>query len=174
MLAVKEAVELAPWAEMVYGCDAPWWRHRQGLPRFKGIRAAYAGNGLSAAEYPGLRRILIEDKRRDEIIFAPTGSVGSGGNSGFQALNLAVQFGAMRIILCGFDMDDRGGKHFYGKNTWSLAHNPGESNFKRWQAAFNRAAEQLDGIVEVINCSPLTALRCWPVMKLEDALCTTL
>ena len=43
--------------------------------------------------------------------------IGGGGNSGFQALNLALQWGARKIILVGFDLTDENGLHWYGRNS---------------------------------------------------------
>lgn len=89
--------------------------------------------------------------------------VGSGGNSGFQALNLAVQFGARRILLVGFDMNDRGGVHWYGRNSWPMANNPDHNNFRRWIAAFEGAAPLLKSMgIEVVNLSPHSAIQCFP------------
>lgn len=152
---------------MVYGCDAAWWMHRKGLTEFHGLKVCYAGNNL--AGYPEIRRIEI-DKHTDKLLFE-TGKTGSGGNSGFQALNLAVQWGARRILLIGFDMTDASGVHWYGRNSWHQANNPNESNFKRWIAAFGAAAPVLAKMgVEVINCSVHSAMKCFPRRSIEDAL----
>jgi hypothetical protein len=43
VVAIKESVDLCPWADMVYGCDPAWWRHRQGLPKFTGLKVAWSG-----------------------------------------------------------------------------------------------------------------------------------
>ena len=153
---------------MVYGCDGPWWKHRNGLPEFKGLKACFGGNDL--AGYKDIRRISI-DRRKDEILLQHVGLVGSGGNSGFQALNLAVQFGAKRILLIGFDMSLSGGVHWYGPNKWQGANNPNDSNFKRWIDAFHGSASLLESMgIKVINCSPFSALQCFPKMSIEDAL----
>jgi hypothetical protein len=103
--------------------------------------------------------------------FDRLGVIGGGGNSGFQALNLAVQFGARRIILIGFDMSDAGGVHWYGRNNWQMANNPNSSNFMRWTAAFDRAAPVLEQAgVEVVNAAPHSALRCFKRTSVADAL----
>src|SRR4051812_34150462 len=39
-IAIKENYDIAPWADVVYGCDAAWWRNRNGLTDFKGIKVA--------------------------------------------------------------------------------------------------------------------------------------
>lgn len=153
---------------MVYGCDAAWWRHRKGLPEFKELKACYSGNGLEG--FPEIQRVEI-DKRQDRLLLEKTGKVGSGGNSGFQALNLAVQFGAKRILLIGYDMHIGGGLHWYGPNKWQDANNPNESIFKRWIDAFHGAASPLKSMgIEVINCSMSSAIQCFPKKSIEGAL----
>lgn len=163
VLAIKRNVDLCPWAEVVYGCDLPWWRSVDGLPAFGGMKLAYAARACD--EY-GCRKIDIPDIRHDRLKFDKVGEVGAGGNSGFQALNLAVQFGAARILLVGFDMHDRGGVHWYGRNTAYQMSNPDRDNFRRWIPAFATAAKQLaERGVEVINASAgsdLTAFRKQP------------
>lgn len=153
---------------MVYGCDAPWWKHRHGLPEFKGLKVCYADSRLNG--YPDIRRIEIE-KTNDRILLGKIGRVGGGGNSGFHAVNLVVQFGARRILLVGFDMTDRGGVHWYGRNSWPMANNPMQSNFVRWLAAFEAAAPTLAAIgVEIVNCSPTSAMKTFPRRSIADAL----
>jgi hypothetical protein len=93
------------------------------------------------------------------MLFGETGKIGGGGNSGFQALNLAVQFGAMRIILIGFDMNEAAGAHWYGRNTWHMANNPDETSFRRWIKSMEMAAPILTARgIEVVNASPTSAL----------------
>lgn len=170
-IAIKENVELAPWADVVYGCDAAWWKKRNGLPEFKGLKVTWkGGNQFPAPPYPDIKHIEIT-VTGDELLFEPTGKVGSGGNSGFQALNLAVQFGANRILLIGFDMHDRSGAHWYGRNNWPQGNNPTEDNFRRWRRAFEWAAPKLKARgIEVINASNGTMLRCFECRTVEQAM----
>jgi len=160
-----------PWADAVYGCDEAWWLHRKGLPEFKGLKLCYRKNGLQG--YPDIRRIGIPlpGEKGDHLALKEVGEVGSGGNSGFQAFNLAVQFGAKRILLVGFDMINTGQVHWYGRNSWTGANNPDENNFRRWRKAFENASRQCRDLgIEVINCSPYSALDCFPKMTLEESL----
>lgn len=164
--AIKRNIELAPWSEAVYGCDYPWWRSVRGLPDYGGLKFCYDARGASL----GCRKIDIE-VREDRMLFERTGLVGSGGNSGFQALNLAAQFGAVRILLVGFDCQDRSGVHWYGRNTAQGMGNPSGSNFRRWIPALDKAAEQLrDRGVEVINASPLTDVKSFPKASVAEIL----
>lgn len=168
VIAIKENVNLCPWAEVVYGCDEPWWRHRRGLPDYKGIKLTYADR--VCREYRDVHRIDVK-KAEDKILLDNPGVVGSGGNSGFQSLNIGVQFGVTGVILVGFDMQGRGGEHWYGRNNWANANNPSEFNFPRWRNAFNAVAPDLANRgIEVIDASPIGALKCFRKMSIEGAL----
>lgn len=165
VIAIKQNVDLCPWADAVYGCDGAWWKHRRGLPEFGGLKMTW--DQRLSGPYPDLRLVEVE-KDCNELLLDEPGKVGAGGNSGFQALNLAVQFGARRILLVGFDLR---GEHWYGRNNWPRANNPDESNFERWRAAFIAAAKTLDGLgVEVINASPTSSLTCFPKQSIETTL----
>lgn len=92
-----------------------------------------------------------------------------GGNSGFQALNLAVQFGAKRIILVGFDMRLDHGVHWHGPHGKGL-NNPRDPLFASWRDALNGAAPTLAALgVEVLNASAISALTAYPIMDLREA-----
>ena len=91
-----------------------------------------------------------------------------GGNSGYQALNLAVLLGAARILLLGYDMGGRG--HWHGNHPPGLR-NPPESQLSEWAGQFHAAAADLDRLgIECINCSRETALTCFPRARIEDVL----
>lgn len=83
-----------------------------------------------------------------------------GGNSGFQAVNLAYIMGAKTILLLGFDMF---GTHFFGKHPPKL---DVMSPFRNFIESF--ASIKKD--VEIINCSRQTALDCFPKMPIESVL----
>jgi hypothetical protein len=68
--------------------------------------------------------------------------------------------GAQTILLLGFDMC---GDHFFGKHPAGLANG---SPFP----AFIKSFESITEDVEIINCTRLTALNCFPKMSLESAL----
>ena len=83
-------------------------------------------------------------------------------NTGHGAVNIAVLFGAKRILLLGFDMNQPG-----GKNNWHTRHKSGP-DASRYQTLFVpelvKAKKLLDQLgIEVINCSPTTSrLQCFP------------
>jgi len=150
VLAIKESWRLCK-PDVIYGCDRPWWHANIGMPKFSGLRIAY--DPLLHEQYPDIHLIKI-DMHKDDILLDRPGFVGSGGNSGFQALNLAVQFGARQIAFVGLDVHTRSGPHWYGRNEWSGANNPGEANFRRWRRAFAIAARTLSNMgIDVANAT---------------------
>jgi hypothetical protein len=174
-IAIKEcAVDLCPWADVAYGCDAAWWMHRRGLPEFKGLKVAWESSVFTS--FPDVHLISIQETARsrpgdrqyiDQILVDVPGVVGSGRNSGFQALNLAVQFGVTQIILIGFDLH---GSHYYGRNNWFKAGNPDEYQFDRCRRAFSANAPILKSLgVDVVNASPTSTITCFRQISIERA-----
>lgn len=100
----------------------------------------------------------------------PAPVIGWGGNSGFQAVNLAAHFGTKRIILVGFDMRVDLGVHWHGDHRAGL-NNPTPSSVERWRWILDRAAPDLaERGIEVVNASPVSALTAYPKIDLRQAL----
>jgi hypothetical protein len=171
--AIKTNIDLCKdsrgyWADLVYGCDGAWWKSRNGLEQFKGLKLTYDASASDA--YPGLHKVEI-DKKRHEILTDEPGLVGSGCNSGFQLLNIVVQFGVTGILLIGFDVDDRSGVHWYGRNNWPGARNPDGSVFPGWRQHYAAAAPALKNRgVDVVNASPASAIDCFRKAGAEETL----
>lgn len=162
---IKKNIELTPWADAVYGCDFPWWRSVRGLPDFKGFRLSY--HDRSVADF-GCLKVEIPDVKSDKLLFETVGTVGAGGNSGFQAVNLALQFGASKLLLVGFDY---GGEHWYGRNNWHGGGNPSETNFTRWRAALNAAEPVIrERGVEVVNASRDSTVKAFRKQPIAETL----
>lgn len=89
-----------------------------------------------------------------------------GGNSGYQAINLAYLWGATRIVLLGFDCKPVAGKdHWFGQHPKGLTQ---IQPYELWMNNFPLLARELaDEGVEVINCSPDTALKCFKRSSIE-------
>ena len=165
VIAIKENVELAPWADVLYGCDAPWWINNLGAPKFRGLKIT-ASEMLRPLKFD-VRTIKVQGLD-DRMHFDRSDNIGAGGNSGFQALNLAVAFGAERIALIGFDCS---GAHWYGRNRGPGRTNPDEWNFRRWRKAFEVSSVELkDRGFDVVNCSPDSTLTCFRKQTVAAAL----
>jgi hypothetical protein len=99
-IVINTSVRLAPWAEVLYACDGKWWRLNNGIRGFTGLKVTQDTDAVDL--YPEIK--LIKVIRHSDELILKHGYVGGGANSGFQALNLVVQWGAKRILLIGYDM----------------------------------------------------------------------
>lgn len=164
---VKDAVRYAPFADVVYSGDYDWYQYWHGLPDFDGEKwlcgEPDSGIAWKVAQQYGLRLITPDNKAA--LSFGPQ-IIATGGNSGFQAMNLAMLQGATKIILLGYDMQPtEGRRNFY---TGEDKRPKRSSNYELFKAAFERAAPLVP--VPVINCSRNTALECFPKMRLQHAI----
>lgn len=165
-IVIKDSHVLAPWADVLYGCEAPFWKNEIGMPGFGGLKVA-ADPDLTTM-YPDIKIVKIPDPDCDELLYSELGVIGAGGNSGFQAVNLAAQFGADRILLVGVDLQ---GTHWYGRNRGRGRNNPDELNFRRWKKAFDNATGSLQAHgIRVLNASPVSAIETMRKVTVAEAL----
>lgn len=159
--AVKENHHLAPWADVLYAADTDWWQMFKGVPEFAGER--WTVSSEAALQY-GLKH--IDGKSQVEWSNDPK-FIATGGNSGFQAINLAVLHGADRVILLGYDM---GFKSETDKHWWEKEYprDSRVSNYKGWLERMNKAAPMIP--VPVLNASRESAITCFPRVNLRDVL----
>lgn len=151
---------------MLYGCDGTWWKACNGVPQFKGIKLTQ--DGIAAATYAGLHKVNVLAPECNDLLIDEPGTIGAGGNSGFQAFNLAVQFGAKRIVLVGFDMRTDHGVHWHGPHGRGL-NNPKAHNLMRWRRAFEASAAGIAAAgVDVINASPVSTLTSFRHLSFEE------
>lgn len=156
-----------PGADALYGCDGAWWRLNAGVPGFTGLKLTQ--DGPAAAAFSDLRKVELL-RGKDRILCERPGVIGDGGNSGFQALNLAAQFGARLIAAVGFDMRLDRGAHWHGAHGYGL-NNPSERNLVHWRLALHQAAADLAALgVRVVNASEESTLTAFPKMPLREAL----
>lgn len=166
-IAINNSVQLCPWADVLYACDANWWEQNNGAPNFQGLRISQ--DKRAASLYSKVRRV-ISVRGADRILTDHPGLIGWGGNGGFQAINLAVQFGCTRLILVGYDMTLAGGTHWHGDHVGKCS-NPNDRNVERWRRVTDEAAGDLTARgIKVFNCSPVSALQNYPKMSFEAAL----
>lgn len=177
VLAVNDAWRMVPSAEALYAHDTAWWSHHKGAPGFAGARWS-ATSDLAARD--GKRELakayginLVHGSFGAGFSHGP--GIHYGGDdheqschSGFQAVNLALLWGARRIVLVGFDLRKvEGRSHFFGDHprTMNFA-----SPYARFAAALANARPTLPAGVDLINATPGSALKAYPMMTLRDAL----
>ena len=172
-IAVNESHKLCPWAEFLYSCDADWWKLRENEKEVK----AFGGTKLMLEQpgkmFDGVSTIKIPQKNNiwvDDFLFDKPGVIGSGGHSGFQMMNLAAQFGATDMALVGFDMQPGGAIHWHGLHPSPLR-NPDACRFDVWRRTLDTHAHKLAARgIDVVNCSPVSALTSFPKMTIDQML----
>jgi len=177
VIVVNDAWRALPNADVLYAVDNAWWIHHRGVPAFKGerwaaheslARAQHGNDKSEIAERYGLYCVL-GCAHSDGFSFDPF-RIAYGSNSGFQAINLAILFGCERIALCGFDM--HGTSHFFGDHPDAImgVDTQRKRDFSRFVKYFDAAARTLPAHIQIINVTPGSTLRCFPIMSLEDGL----
>lgn len=147
---INNTYMLAPWADVLYACDEEWWDFYK--PDFAG--AKWTINENAAKKYN--LNLIAHDT---QAIFCETEMIATGGNSGFQAINLAYLHGFRRILLLGYDYQNSG-QHWHGKHSGSLNKHP---DMRRWIRHMENAYPLMQKAgLKIINCSRDTAINCLP------------
>lgn len=164
VIVVNNTWELVPWAHVLYACDLQWWdRYGDQTLRFCGEK--WTTSSTAALRY----RLKRVGKRDGEGLCTEARHVNTGGNGGFQAVNLAYHFGARRIVLLGFDMHRQNGGHWHGEHKNMLS--APESHISCWVNLFEPLARDLRQLgISVINATPGSALPWFPMQSMAEAL----
>jgi hypothetical protein len=164
-IAVNNSYAKLRHPDVVYACDYLWWKlnhmkAKQNIPRrqmWTQDRAAAEQFQLSHIQWEGKDGL---GKRGLRV----------NGNSGAGAINLAYHFGARRILLVGMDMKPgpNGEKHWHPDHPKPLVQG---QQFEEWRKKMGVLAADLktEGVT-VVNCTPGSALTCFPMGDLEQEL----
>lgn len=162
VIAINTTFRRALWADLLYACDFRWWDtyHDEARENFTG--ELWTQDPPAAQKFADLHLIRSEKQRG---LSTRPGIINQGNNSGYQAINLAFLAGATRMFLLGYDCK---GGHWHGDHPAGLN---SRLPFKVWLQEFQYLARHLDiEKVEVLNCSPGTALTTFKKTTLEEAL----
>lgn len=124
----------------------------------------------------------IEGKWADGFSTDP-GVIHYGHSSGFQLPGLAYHYGVRRMLLIGYDMG-------YAKDYDAKNKNPGstprhyfgeyeDSQLHHWPVSLNNGVfdalikqfekvKEINGDLEIVNCTPGSAMKCFPFGSLND------
>ena len=161
-IAINTTYRLAPDADVIYASDSMWWLRHPDALECPGIKTTVEAVRGIAPNVPAAVKVLHNTGREG---YDPNpGCVRTLLNSGGVGIQIAAHAKAARILLLGFDM--RGG-HWHGQHERPLG-NPGVALFGRWIALMRTLARAIP--VEVLNCTPDSALDCFPLVALDDAL----
>lgn len=178
VIAINDAYKLAPWADILYACDAKWWKahiNSRMMERFTGYKlqhyyASRVSNMSVTPPVEGIDAILSSGGAG----FDPEPNrIKHGGNSGYQALHVAMHLGAKHIILLGYDMHRDGGVgHWFGEHPFA-----GHADAQRyvvWAQEFPALADAAkERGQNIYNCTPGSKLTCfdnWDLVELLEHL----
>ena len=168
VLAVQDAYRAMPWCDVMYGCDVKWWRHHSPCPDFKGEKWSSHDSGTNdKASYADEFGFRCVRGMAGSVFSTDPDVICYGDCSGFQAINLAILFGATYIVLVGYDMTYRGSGHFFGDHPNGLFQN---RNYENFLHNFDKAANRLPEGVQIINATPGSALKSFPMLPLKDSI----
>ena len=165
VLAINDNYRRLPNADVLYACDGKWWDVHNA-----DVRRAFHGElwtlDKKAADRYGLHHV---DSINQPGLCRDASRIHTGGNGGYQAVNLAFHFGARRIVLVGYDMQATGGQpHWFGEHPQPLSRS---RNFASWRERFGVLAADLHlADVRVTNCTRQSALACFPMGNLTEVL----
>jgi hypothetical protein len=168
-IAVNNGYRIAPWADAHLFYDLRWWGWHEAAPEWR----AFAGriftleNGYLASRDPRITCIRMNQSAAG-LSLNPC-EINHGKNVGFGAINLAVLLGASRIVLLGYDM-----RRVDGRTYWHPDH-PCMTHPRVFEATMLPMFDALPGLLEaagvsIVNCTPRSALRAFPMASLESEL----
>lgn len=168
VIAVNDSYTFAPDATVLYAADKKWWGWHKGCvsPHLVGSKKYPAFTGAlrySLTQTPWYPQVQVLRRGPQDGLTLDPGRVALGLNGVYQAINVAVHLGGTRVLLLGVDMH---GAHFFG-------HHPDNSNapFSLCLQRFATLVAPLAAAgVEVINCTPKSALKVFPRLSLDDVL----
>lgn len=153
MIAVNDAVYPCWFADHLHACDTVWWDANNGVPGFRGKKTSLQPTRFDDVQLLHNSGIDGFDTRE--------GHIRNGSNSGYQAIHIAAQQGAKRIVILGIDYSDNGArKHWFGHHAGGMDK---FSNVEEWRRKLvELTAILFDMGVEIVNAgekSTLTWLR---------------
>lgn len=175
LIGVNDSYRLAPFIDILYACDALWWElHLKEVlntvsddTRLFTCSDTNVESGKVKEQMAAQHDVTIVPGEYKPGFCLQPPKIHYGGNSGFQALNLALHTQAERILLLGLNMSCVEGKrHFFGDHP---AHLNRVTTYDSYINEFVNASKDV-AAGKIVNCTRDSALTCFPVMTLEEAL----
>ncbi|RWC25902.1 MAG: hypothetical protein EOS27_27000 [Mesorhizobium sp.] len=167
VIAVKSAWKVWPSADVLFFADGRWWREKALRPG----AADFAGLVVTTAPEVSDPRVKVIGRAMPcKALSADPAKIVLERSSTTGAINLAMHFGAARIVLLGVDAKPAsdGRRHNHGlKWPWELRPGCWAAQIKEF-STIAPSAEKLG--LEIVNANPDSAVTVWPRMRFEECL----
>ena len=162
---------------VIAGCNTAFWHHY--WPQVKDLRCdKWTTRPELKDTYPGLRYI---EERWIDGLSTDKSYIAAHHGTGPQVVNLALHYGCKVMILIGWDMQFKGKvdnrryeqpRHFFGEDPLTSNHWPktGPNGELTGLIKEMETIKPEDYGIEIINCTPDSAMTCFPMMDLDKAL----
>lgn len=131
--------------------DLQWWERYEDE-----IQSTFFGDRLSVNKIPAKFKVKHIQ------------TISGYGNSGAGAISCAIEGGATRVIMLGYDCQRTNGKNHWHADYPKRMGNCGKMD--KWHTKFGLLNEHLSKDAEIINASRESALDMFKRMDLESAL----
>lgn len=160
-----ERYEPRDWVDVAWFGDCGWYdMHKEDLFKFPGLKVSCCPRFLKSK---GPVWVKVVKRGKMEGIEKSRDRVAWNKNSGGSAVNLAIHFGAKKIVLLGFDMQRVNGKKNYHNDHVEVKGK--KDPFSRYIRTFEAIAREADRMnVEILNATPKSALTYFPIKTLEE------
>jgi len=154
--------------DVILGCNWQFWDHY--WPQIKDYRCdKWTTRPELEGKYPGLNYI---EERWEDSLSTDKGYICAHHGSGPQILNMALHYGCTTMLLIGWDMRYAEKRHYFGEDALTEKHHP-RTGPNGELSGLIREMETIDTEklgIEIVNCSPGSAMTCFPMMDLDEAL----
>ena len=167
-IVVNTSFRRAPWADLLYAADVPWWLHpeHRDAHAFAGLRVTIG----TTPEAEGLRPGTVQVLRQAGVVgwSDAVDELYTLGNSGAQALQIAIKAGAARVLLAGFDFTRDFGAHWHGDHPAGLKVTE-EHTFEQWIRRIEQVAPKMKARADIVTVTP-SRLTCFRAGALSEEL----
>lgn len=157
---------------MLYYADPRWRDWHNEKPEFRqfgGVQVSIQGSlGWERLAESGEAFVLCNYGGESAVLSRKPNGLATGQNSSYQAVNIAVLAGAAQIVLLGVDLKPAAN----GKTHWFGEH-PVKTEAGIYSAmlnSFRRLAREWPKSIDIVNCSPDSALDCFRKASIESVL----
>lgn len=155
--------------DVLHGCNYQFWDHY--WPQIRELPChKWTTRPELDGKYPGLNYI---EERWIPGLSVDKSYIAAHHGTGPQLVNLAYHYGCEAILLIGWDMRHKGRRHYFGEYPdpcYHITRNLGPDGELTGLIREMETIRPEDYGIEIVNCTPGSAMTCFPMGDLRDFL----